>query len=85
MTLSVHQFRAHLKTYVDHAIDHHEPVMVQRKNGDPFVVMSLEDYAREQETLYVLSNASLMEQIAESTATHRQGTGHRPSLSALDL
>jgi antitoxin YefM len=85
MTLSVHQFRANLKTYVDHAINHHEPVTIERKNGEPFIVMSLEDYAREQETMYVLNNPSLMSQIQESLVTHANRTGYRPSLEELDL
>ncbi len=32
--------------------------------------------SREQETLYVLRNASLVEQIARSLETHRSGRGH---------
>jgi len=78
MTLSVNQFRANLKRYVDEAINRHEPLTVTRKNGENFVVMSLDDYEREQETLYVLSNQKLMHQIAESLQTHRAGKGYRP-------
>ncbi len=79
MTLSAHQFRANLKQVVDRAIENHEPVTVTRKNGEAFVVMSLDDYAREQETLYVLSNRSLMKQIADSLQTHKEGKGYKPS------
>jgi len=83
MTLSAHQFRANLKQVVDSAIENHEPVTVTRKNGEAFVVMSLDDYEREQETLYVLSNQSLMKQIADSLQTHKEGKGYIPSLEEL--
>ena len=83
--LSVNQFRANLKLYVDQTVDNHEPLHVSRKNGEAFVVMSLEDYEREQETLYVLSNTSLMGQIQESLQTYGQGKGHTPSADELDL
>jgi len=77
--LSVNQFRANLKQYVDQAVDNHEPLEVTRKNGEAFVVMSLEDYNREQETLYVLSNSSLMGQIQESLQTYGKGKGYTPT------
>jgi antitoxin YefM len=43
------------------------------------------EWEREQETLYVLQNESLMEQIERSLKTHREGTGYRPSPDELDL
>ena len=85
MTLSVNQFRSNLKYYVDSAIENHEPLTVNRKNGEAFVVLSLDDYRREQETLYVLSNDTLMGQISESLSTHRKEEGFRPNLDELDL
>ena len=83
--LSVNQFRANLKQYVDQAVDNHEPLQISRKNGEAFVVMSLEDYEREQETLYVLSNSSLMGQIQESLQTYGKNKGYTPSEDKLDL
>ncbi len=85
MTVSVNQFRANLKHYVDEAIDNHEPLMVSRKNGEDFVVISAEDYAREQETLYVLSNKSLMHQIEESLATFRNNSGRTVTPEELEV
>jgi len=81
--LSVNQFRSNLKQYVDQAIDTHEPLQVDRKNGESFVVMSLEDYEREQETLYVLSNSSLMGQIQKSLQTYGKGKGYTPTQDEL--
>jgi len=77
--LSVNQFRANLKQYVDQAVDNHEPLQVTRKNGEAFVIMSLDDYKREQETLYVLSNTSLMGQIQESLHSYGKNQGYTPT------
>ena len=85
MTLSVNQFRANLKHYVDNAINNHEPLTVNRKNGEAFVVVSLEDYTREQETLYVLNNNSLLSQIEDSFKTHQTEKGYQPTKDELNL
>ena len=85
MTISVNQFRANLKSYVDQSIENHEPLTISRKNGEPFVVLSLEDYNREQETLYVLSNNSLMKQIEESLITYKNQSGYTPSEDELNI
>ena len=85
MTISVNQFRANLKSYVDKSIENHEPLTISRKNGEPFVVLSLEDYNREQETLYVLSNNSLMKQIEESLITYKNQSGYTPSKDELNI
>ena len=85
--MSVHDFRSHLRDAVEKVAEDHVPLRVKRRGGQDFVVVSAEDWEREQETLYVLQNKSLMEQIARSLKTHREGTGYRPSpeeLSALD-
>jgi antitoxin YefM len=81
--LSVNKLRANLKQYVEYAVDNHEPLLITRKNGEAFVVMSLEDYEREQETLYVLNNSSLMSQIEESLHSYKKQEGYKPSSKEL--
>ena len=71
--LSINKFRSNLKRFVDQAIDEHEPVKVTRKTGRDFIVIGAEDWEREQETLYVLQNSSLVKQISESLKTHNDG------------
>lgn len=83
-TISVNQFRDKLKTYVEKVAHDHEPLKVTRRAGEDFIVMSAEDWEREQETLYVLQNSSLMQQIAESSATYHQGTGYTPTDEDMD-
>ena len=82
--LSVNKFRSNLKSFVDQAIDEHEPVKVTRRKGRDFIVVSAEDWEREQETLYVLQNSSLIKQISASLKTHNKGEGYRPSEKEMD-
>ncbi|MBU0498833.1 MAG: type II toxin-antitoxin system Phd/YefM family antitoxin [Gammaproteobacteria bacterium] len=81
---TVNRFRDSLKSFVEQVVTHHIPLRVTRRNGADFVVMSAEDWERDQETLYVLQNTSLMRQIAESSATHNTGTGFTPAEEQVD-
>lgn len=83
-TVSVNQFRDNLKTYVEQAVSTHTPIKVTRRAGEAFVVMSADDWEREQETLYVLQNSSLMSQIANSLATHNKKAGYKPTSEDMD-
>lgn len=76
-TVSVNHSRDNLKAYVEKVANTHTPLKVTRRSGDDFVVVSADDWEREQETLYVLQNSSLMQQIAQSFATHH--SGYQPS------
>ena len=82
--VSVNKFRDNLKTLVDQVVADHQPLKVTRRGGEDFVVVSADDWDREQETLYVLQNSSLMRQIAESSRTHSQGTGQVPTAEERD-
>ena len=79
-SVSVNKFRETLKDCVEKVINQHSPLKVTRRNGEDFVVVSAEDWEREQETLYVLQNSDLMKQISKSITTHttRQG-GYKPT------
>lgn len=68
--ISVNQFRGNLDGFVEQVASNHQPIKVTRRAGDDFVVMSAEDWEREQETLYVLQNSDLMKQIGEYLNTH---------------
>ena len=70
-SVSIDRFREQLRHCVEQVIQEHQPLKVTRRNGEDFVVISAEDWERERETLYVLQNKSLMQQIVESQATHK--------------
>lgn len=83
-TVTVNKFRDNLKSVVEQVVSSHTPVKVTRRSGEAFVVVSADDWEREQETLYVLQNTSLMKQIAESLATYTKGSGYTPNDKELD-
>lgn len=83
--MSVRDFRSHLHDAVERVVEDHVPLRVKRRGGQDFVVVSAEDWEREQETLYVLQNRSIREQIERSLKTHREGMGYRPSPEELDV
>lgn len=82
--VSVNKFRDNLKTLVEQVIINHEPLKVTRRAGDDFVVISADDWEREQESLYVLQNTDLMQQIAKSVGTHSLDAGYQPTEEQLN-
>ncbi|SDN72468.1 antitoxin YefM [Vreelandella arcis] len=82
--ISVNKFRDNLKSVVEQVISRHEPLKVTRRAGEAFVVISAEDWEREQETLHVLQNRDLMQQIAASLDTHSRGQGYQPDNEQMD-
>ncbi len=84
LTTTVNQFRSNLRRYIEEVIRDHQSLKVTRRNGDDFVVIGADDWEREQETLYILQNQSLMQQIAESLQTHQQQTGYTPTMEEVD-
>jgi antitoxin YefM len=83
-TVSVNKFRDTLKDCIEKVINQHNPLKVTRRSGDDFIVVSAEDWEREQETLHVLQSSSLIKQIADSTITHRQKQGYIPTHEEID-
>ena len=73
--VSVNKFRETLRDCVERVINQHAPLKVTRRNGEDFIVVSAEDWEREQETLYVLQNSSLMHQISKSVSTLHEKRG----------
>ena len=83
-SISVNKFRDNLKSYVEQIVTEHTPLKVTRRSGEDFVVVSADDWEREQETLLVLQNKSLMKQIEASLQSHDQSRGYRPTQGEMD-
>jgi antitoxin YefM len=83
-SISVNKFRDNLKCFVEQVVNEHLPLKVTRRSGEDFVVISADDWAREQETLYVLQNSDLMQQIATSAATHSKKSGYAPTTKEIN-
>jgi len=82
--MAVNEFRNTLRAAVERVIQDHEPLRVTRRSQEAFIVMSEADWEREQETLYVLQNQPLMQQIAESMKTHCAAQGYTPTAEEVD-
>ena len=82
-SISVNKFRDNLKSFIEQIVGNHEPLKVTRRSGEDFVVVSADDWEREQETLYILQNTHLMKQITESLNTHTKSDGYQPSKEEL--
>jgi antitoxin YefM len=78
-SVSVNKFRDNLKSFIEQIVTDHVPLKVTRRTGEDFVVLSADDWERDQETLYVLQNNSLMKQIANSMKTHNKQAGYQPT------
>jgi prevent-host-death family protein len=72
-TLSLSYVKAHLSEIADRVEGEHERVVVTRKGRPAAVLVSPDDLASLEETLAVLSDPALMEQIHESEAELEQG------------
>mgnify|MGYP003384534506 FL=1 len=83
-SISVNKFRENLKSFVEHAVTEHAPIKVTRRSGEDFVIMSADDWEREQETLHVLQSNRLMKQIAQSMQTHNNKAGYSPTKDEMD-
>ncbi len=83
-SISVNKFRDNLKTFVEQVISDHVPLKVTRRSGEDFVVLSADDWAHEQETLYILQNSDLMKQIANSMASNVSNKGYKPTAGEID-
>lgn len=82
--VSVNNFRANIKSFVDRVLSNHTIIRVKRRAGNDFVVLGAEDWEREQETLYILQNSSLTAQLSESLKTHEKGSGYAPTEAELN-
>jgi antitoxin YefM len=82
--VSVKKFRDNLRSSVEQIVSEHTPLKVTRRSGEGFVVVSAEDWEREQETLYVLQSKSLMKQVSESLQSHSRGSGYTPTQEEVD-
>ncbi len=82
--ISYSVFRQMLASFLDKVNADSVPIQITRKNGEHAVLMSLSDYRQMKETLYVLQNKSLSQQIEASEKTHRIGHGQPANQEVMD-
>jgi len=67
-TLTASEARASLYRLIDEAADHHQPVVITGKRHNA-VLVSADDWAAIQETMYLLSVPGMRESIRDGLAT----------------
>ncbi|MEO0803955.1 MAG: prevent-host-death protein [Cyanobacteria bacterium J06642_2] len=72
-----------MTSYTESAINTHTPLNVPRRNDEDIISISTNNWEIEQATPYVLQNQSLMQQIAQLSATHTRGISYSPKTEQL--
>jgi len=65
--------RKNLKSIFDSVCKNHEEMIVNRKNGDNVVILSLEDFNALKETQYLLASSKNRERLFSSLEHSRNG------------
>ncbi len=66
---------ANLKSTMDLVCTNHEPIIITRKNSDNIVLLSYEDYAAIEETLYLFNSPQNAKRLRESVKSFNEGKG----------
>ncbi|NEO68156.1 type II toxin-antitoxin system Phd/YefM family antitoxin [Moorena sp. SIO3H5] len=83
-SIPIKQFKTNIQNFIKQVINQHTPLKITDPNQGDFIIISAKDWEQQQETLYVLQNSHLMEQINHSQATHTQNKGYSPNQEELD-
>lgn len=67
-TISYSSFRNQLASILDKVNDHHKPIMITRQNGDPAVLMSVEDFNSYEETAYLMASPENTKRLNQAIA-----------------
>jgi len=82
--LNFNTFIARSKYFIDNAINDEKHLKVTRRSGRDFIIIGIEEYEKEQETLYILQNPMIMKQIFSAETTHDANSGYIPQLDEID-
>ena len=74
-TITYTELRANLAAKMDAVNNDHAPLLVTRARGKAAVLISAEDYAAIEETLYLLASPKNAERLRASIAEHEGGQG----------
>jgi antitoxin YefM len=65
--------RNHLTATMDKVVADHAPLIITRQNGEPVVMMSLEDFQSWEETAYLLASPANARKLMKSLAEAGKG------------
>jgi len=83
-SIPIDKFKNNIQDFIQQVINQHIPLKITDQNGGEFIIVSAEDWEQQQETLFVLQNSQIMEQITRSLATHTKNKGYIPNQEELD-
>ncbi len=66
--ISYTSFRQNLACTLDKVNENHVPIMVTRQNGEPAIVMSVQDFKSYEETAYLMASPKNAERLNASIA-----------------
>ena len=72
-TISYTSFRQKLACTLDKVNEDHIPVMITRQNGEPAIVMSVQDFKSYEETSYLMASPENAMRLNESIAEIETG------------
>jgi antitoxin YefM len=78
--MSYSAFRKNLAKTLDKVNEDHVPVLVTRQNGQPAVVVSLEDFKAYEETAYLMASPMNAERLNQAIAEVEAGQAVRHDL-----
>ncbi len=79
-TISYTQARQNLASTMEKVFDDHNPLIITRKNKQPVVMLSLEDYHTLEETTYLLRSPKNSKRLLDSIAELERGKGLKKDL-----
>jgi len=79
-TMSYTAFRNHLASTLDKVSADHTPVLITRQNGDPAVVLSLDDFKSYEETAYLMSSTKNAQRLNQAIDQLENDSGTEQSL-----
>ncbi len=79
-TVSYTSFRQNLSSTLDKVNMDHIPIMITRQNGDPAVVMSVQDFKSYEETAYLMASPKNAKRLSASIAEIEAGNFTERSL-----
>ncbi len=77
-TMSYTSFRQKLASILDKVNDDNTPIMITRQNGEPAIVMSVQDFRSYEETAYLMASPKNAERLnaAVSEIEDRKASEH---------
>ncbi|MDJ0659882.1 MAG: type II toxin-antitoxin system Phd/YefM family antitoxin [Crocosphaera sp.] len=82
--ISISQFTNNIQDFIEQVIEQHTPLKISTQNGEDVIIINAKDWEQQQETLFILQNSQLMQQINDSMMTHTQNKGYTPNQEELN-